>query len=166
MPVTVIPTELNAQGQPIEVREKAITFIDAQAARTALAKTVAELMARAGMTYDPTVSLETNTDAYYDATGHAFGWIMEDDQAQPELSEIEDPLPRDRSNQVPAIFNFLKLLALGIFLIVAAPILGNLLKAFGLLSPAQADFFGIGVRSVAIFAILFVGAVLIKRNRT
>jgi hypothetical protein len=128
MSVTVIPTERDRAGNPVERRDKAQSLPDRAAAELLLSATVGELMKRAGMRYDPSRTLEENTAAYYDATGHAFGWIIEGIEVEP--------------SPVPTKIRWSKLaylLFMAGFALVITAVLGKTMISMGILSEESAD---------------------------
>lgn len=160
MAVTIIPTELSADGEAVERHDRAHTFPSRELAEEALKTTVASLMERAGMSYHPDKSLNENVDRYYSTTGHAFGWIME--TTEPEIPMAQVP---HRGAKGMAIWRLIYLIGINIILIVISPAIEDAIVLFRLTTPTGAALVTTVIRAFAIVALIAVFVLTIRRFR-
>lgn len=161
MAITVVPTELSSDGKTIERRDRALMFDSIENARIALGTTVARLMSLAGMEYDEGIGLEENVELYYNATGHAFGWVIEG-----ASTPVAPAVPQRLKNRIG--LRILRLLylffAIVFFSIIATPF-GNALVLLHIATPANAAFLVTAVRALLVLAFLILLAQTTGRYR-
>ena len=168
MPVTVIPTERDQDGNTVLRWTQARPFEDLAQARSALAETVARMMDQAGMTYDGSRSLEENTDALFDYTGIEFGWII-DTSATPENPPDTEAPPQYTARPVPALYpdlvRFGYVFCGAAFLFLVSPVIERLMRGLELSSPQAASLSAALIRSLAIIAVILAAVIVLKKHR-